>query len=218
MTCSVPRLASSFHLLRLCIGVLSALLCCQNRRLVIQSGWRGVVQQIRPVLKDLLLHTTPYVGWDWLPAYRRSTFASFLPVSFISLRPLPQTRPLSQFLSELSELHTYFPSLSNCFSFSYLQMHCQILLLSSIRGWKYKCISSPLYLLPVQSIISFIFRQSKDIRVKLLSLQPFLAPQLCTISSHFCLSDCTACLAYSWVDGQFKRQKIHVHLVWIQTF
>lgn len=32
----------------LCLCVLSALLCCQTRRLVIQSGWRGVVLQIRP--------------------------------------------------------------------------------------------------------------------------------------------------------------------------
>lgn len=61
----------------LCLCVLSALLCCQNRRLVIQSGWRGVVLQIRPVLKELLLHASPYVAWDCLPAYRRGTFASF---------------------------------------------------------------------------------------------------------------------------------------------
>lgn len=35
----------------------------------------------------------------------------------LSLCSLPHTRHISWFLSELSELHTYFPSLSNCFSF-----------------------------------------------------------------------------------------------------
>lgn len=61
------------------------------------------------------------------------------------------------------------------------QMRRQTLLLSNISGWRY---ASFFYLLPVQSIMSFcfIFRCSKDIRVKLLNLEACLA-SLCVLQA-----------------------------------
>lgn len=106
----------------LCLCVLAALLCCQTRRLVIQSGWRGVALQIRPPLKELLLHAAPYVGSDWLPAYRRRTFASlptffphFSSLSLCTLLPKPALSLSSSLW--LSELRACFPPHSDCFSF-----------------------------------------------------------------------------------------------------
>lgn len=147
-----------------CLCVLSVLLCCQSRRLVIQSGWRGVVLQIRSMLKELLLHAAPYVAWDWLPAYRHRIFASFppfLPLSLYLFCTLPQTRPISESLCELSELHTYFLPLSNCFSFC---SHPAILNKCPVKLCFYLALEagdinecSLLYLLPVQSIISVLY-------------------------------------------------------------
>lgn len=147
-----------------CLCVLSALLCCQSRRLVIQSGWRGAVLQIRPVLKELLLYAAPYVAWDWLPAYRRGTFASFplfSPFLSISLHP-PSNSPYLLVPPWTIRITYLFSSslqlLLILLSSSYLrQMPCQIQLLSSIRGWRYKWMSFSSYLLPVHSIISVLY-------------------------------------------------------------
>lgn len=187
----------------LCLCVLSALLCCQTRRLVIQSGWRGVAVQIRPVLKELLLHAAPYVGWDWLPAYRRRTFASlqlFSPVLSISLHS-PSNSPYLLVPPSTIRLTYVFPSslqlLLILLPSGYLQqLLCQILLLSSIRGCRYKWMFS-LFAASAANYICFIFRNSKD-RVKIVEPAAMLGTPLCIIGSHFCLSDCSACFSYGW--------------------
>lgn len=61
----------------------------------------------------------------------------------ISLHPPPQTRPIAQFLPLTIRITCLFSSslrlLLILLSSSYLQqMHCQALLLSSIRGWRYE--------------------------------------------------------------------------------
>lgn len=55
------------------------------------------------------------------------------------------------------------------------QMLCQIPLLSNISGWRYACFF--LFAASVVNYFCFIFRCSKDIRAKLLSLEPCSAPQ-----------------------------------------
>lgn len=151
----------------LCLCVLSALLCCQTRRLVIQSGWRGSRSPDKASAEGA---SSPRrsVCWQRLaPCLSTHTTFASLPLFFsflsLSLCTLPQTHPISYFLSPLSELHTYFlPPFCSRFSFcsqhGYLQhMLWQILLLSSIRGWRYKWMFSSLYLLLVQSIISVLY-------------------------------------------------------------
>lgn len=73
----------------LCPPALSALFCSQTRRLVVQSGWRGVILQIRPELKELLHHTALYVCSDWLPTYQhRMSFSPIItPTPFIFVHP-----------------------------------------------------------------------------------------------------------------------------------
>lgn len=183
----------------LCLCVLLVLLCCQNWRLVIQSGWRGVFLQIRPMLKELLLHTAPYVAWDCLPAYRRRTFASFPLFLSLSLRlfallnlPYLVVPPWTIWITLLvsSPLRLLLILLPSSY---FQQMPRQILLLSSIRGleiWlnilfvysRY----SQFYLISIQTL--------KRQEWELLSLQPcwqwlLSMPELCLRNRMTDLSD-----------------------------
>lgn len=120
----------------------------------------------------------------------------------LSLCTLPETRPISQFLPELSELHTYFPPRSDCFSFCshpaifnkcpvkfcfYLALavgdinECSVLFIC--------CQYSQLYLFYIQA-----FKRHKS---EIVEPAAMLGPPLRVIGSHFCLSDCSACLGYA---------------------
>lgn len=180
----------------LCLCVLSALLCCQTRRLVIQSGWRGVVLQIRPCAEGAPSQRRS-ICWLRL-ASRLSTQDIFFsptsrpppprpthPFPSISFCPPSNSPYLSSSLNYQNNilillLSSLSPLLLILLSSSYLQqMLRQIPLLSSIRGCRYKWMFS-LFAATRVNYIFFILRHSKDTRVKLLSLQPSLAP-LCVL-------------------------------------
>lgn len=160
MSCSVPPPPPG-----LCLCVLSVLLCCQNKRLVFQSGWRGTrsadkgpcrrsscstLLRMKHEIASLLIDT----GHLHLPHY----FFPFLAIFFFLHSPSnsaylwfpPQTIRMTYLFSPSLQL------LLTLLSSSYLElMPCRILLLSSMRGWISKWMFSlSLYLLPIQSIIS----------------------------------------------------------------
>lgn len=129
-------------------------------------------------------------------------FPTIFPHSPVSVCTLPPTLPISGFLSEISELHTYFHPLSSCFLFAcdsaifdkcavkfclYLALRvgdiseCSLLFIC--------CQCSQLCLFYIQ-----IFKRHKS---EIVEPAAMLAPPLCIMGCHFCLSDCSACLGYA---------------------
>lgn len=125
----------------------------------------------------MLLHTFAEIGSLLINA-GHFLFSNYFPPLSISLHP-PSNVPYllvppltiritNSFSSSLQMLLILLPS-------SYLQqMLCQIPLLLNIRGWRYALVS--LFAASAVNYFCFKLRHSKDIRVKLLSLQPCLAP------------------------------------------
>lgn len=162
------------------------------------------------MLKELLLNAAPYVGWDWLPAYRHRTFSSLplvapLPAPctpfLLSLCALPQTRPILVPPSTIRITYLFSSPLSwlllILLSSSYLQqMLRQILLLSSIRGCRYKWKFS-FFAATRVNYIFFYIQAFKRHMSEIVEPAAILGPPLCIIGSHFCLSDCSACFGYA---------------------
>lgn len=152
----------------------------------------------------------------------------------LSLCTLPQTHHISWFLSELSELHTYFPPLSNCFSFC---SHTAISNKCPVKFCFYLALGfedinecSLLFICSQYSQFYLFYIQTFK-RHKTESVEPtaMLAPPLCIMGSHFSLNDCSACLGYALErrltdasdrkyictmhgNKHFKQQKIGGHL------
>lgn len=153
-------------------------------RLVIQSDWRGVMLQIRPLLKEPLLHVAPCVCLDWVCPYHHRTF-SF--PSIIILPPISLPPPYLFKPAQLWELQSYFLHLPVCFSSCYLeQMLCQISPLFNIRGLSYACFS-----LPVQWVLHSRIQDGEIVEPAAKR-----GPTLCRL----CLNDRSVCLSYASQD------------------
>lgn len=156
----------------LCLCVLSALLCCQTRRLVIQSGWRGVVLQIRPCAEGAPSQRRS-ICWLRLASRLSTQDIFFSPTSrpplpaprtpfLLSLFALPQTRPILVPPSTIRITYSFSssPLSLHCFSFCF---HPAIFNKCSVKFRFYLALGAAdinecsLYLLPLESIISFLY-------------------------------------------------------------
>lgn len=126
----------------------------------------------------------------------------FFPFSLYLFCALPQTHAISEFLPELSELHTYFLRLSNCFSFcahSAILNKCPVkfrLYLALEVGEINEC--SLLFICRHYSqLYLFYIHSFKRHMSEIVVPAAMFGPPLCIIGSHFCLSDCSARLGYA---------------------
>lgn len=160
------------------------------------------------MLKELPLHAAPYVAWDWLPAYQRRTFASlpwFLPLSlYLFAASLKLTLSCST-----SELHTYFLTLSSCFSFC---PHPPIFNKCPVKFYFYLALGaedinecSRIFICCQYSqLYAFYIQTFKRHKSEIVEPAAMLGPPLCIIDSYFCLSDYSACLGYQRVEWQMQ--------------
>lgn len=144
----------------------------------------------------------PEIGSLLINAGHLHLFPPFLSFSLYLFCTLPQTHAISEFLPELSELHTYFLRLSDCFSFC---SHPAILNKCPVKFRLYLALEvgeinecsllficrhySQLYLLYIHS-----FKRHMS---EIVAPAAMFGPPLCIIGSHFCLSDCSARLGYA---------------------
>lgn len=190
---ALPRLVKPFpspRALRL-RNTFQALFCCHTRRLLIQSGWRGVSLQIRPpVLKELLLHAAPYVRWDWLPCLSTQDIF-FSPLSSLYLITPPSHLPyLLVPLLTIWITYLFFPPprSPNASHPGYLpQMLRQIPPLSNNGGAEIRSPPS-FHLLPEQSLTSALYSDFQKTWERNCRACSCARPPLCVLQAAFFFS------------------------------